>query len=280
MSSGERSALDWRAVLREPLVHFVVLGGLVFVAHALLATTPDTDERRLILTPSVRSALAREFVGKYGRDPTPDDERELVDTWISEEVLLQEGLRLGLDRGDLVVRDRVISKMRSVLEGLVIVRQPTDAELGQLLATHRARYERPVRYNLEHAFADKRHRDARARAERYRAELTAGAEREGLGDPFALGTRHERRSSEYLTRSFGRQFADQVRSAEPGRWYTVESDHGWHAVRVTERAGGQPSTVESERAKLVRDWQNSEKDRIVRDKIAELVRSYELRTDR
>jgi hypothetical protein len=268
----------WRRLLREPLVHFVVLGALVFGAHAAITREASSDARRIALGAALMGELEKEFSRKHGRSPSPAEAEQIARSWASEEVLFREGMKLGLDQGDAVVRERVISKMKSVLEGLVIVPEPSDADLQAWLAADRARYQTPVRYDLEHAFAAKSRKDARALAERQLAELEKTGKLEGAGDPFASGARHENRSIEYLTRTFGKGFADAISRAEPKRWQLVESDHGWHAVRVTRRQGGEKPSVATLRGKLVRDWQNARKKELVAAKLAELVASYRVET--
>jgi hypothetical protein len=268
-----------RKALREPLVHFVVLGTLLFAVHAAV-TRSGNEERRIVLSPSLRAELESEFTRKTGRSPTPQDSRKIVADWASEEVLYSEGLRLGLDRRDLVVRNRVVSKMRSVIEGLVIVRPPTDPELDAWLAANPARYETPVRLDLEHAFASSERAGARQRAADFLQALAAGDSVDGLGDAFAPGTRHAGRSYAYLARTFGKSFVDAVGAAKVGQWLVIESDRGWHAVRVTKREGGEPPTREGLRAKLVRDWTTAEKKRRAAEKLAELVASYQIASGR
>lgn len=270
----------WRSLTREPLVHFVLLGALVFGAHAVIVREPATDDRLVTLAPAVKSDLELEFQRKHGRAPDPRESAELARKWAEDEVLYREGKRLGLESGDPVVRERVISKMKGVVEGLVIVPQPTDADLEAWLAADRRRYETPVRFDLEHAFAKRGRDDGRARAERFAAELEKGASLDGLGDEFAPGARHRHRSLEYLTRTFGKGFADAIASAEPKKWKVLPSDHGWHAVRVTERAGGEKPTVAALRGKLVRDWQNDRKKKLVAEDLAELTKGYRIEAPR
>jgi hypothetical protein len=268
----------WRSLLREPLVHFVVLGALVFGAHALITSKRGPEERRVTLEPPIRAELAKEFERKHGRGPNAAEAEELAQSWANDEVLFREGEKLGLDRGDPVVRGRVIAKMKGVLEGLVIVPQPTDADLEAWLAADRARYETPVRYDLEHVFVAESHEDARQRAERHLAELESGAKPEGKGDAFPSGARHERRSADYLSRTFGKAFAETITRAPPNAWQLVESDRGWHVARLTRREGGERPTLAALRGKLVRDWQTARKKELVAVKLAELVASYQVET--
>ena len=167
-----------QALLREPLVHFVVLGALVFV----LAPSPKTEQPKLEVSPGIRAELERDLVRQKGRPPTPDELGERERAWLRDEALYQEGLRLGLDQSDPVVRDRVVSKMKGVLEGLVIVPEPTDAELSAWLAKHRDRYETPVRYDLE----------------------------------LESGEKLERRSFDNMARTFGKEKAEQIRDSDGG----------------------------------------------------------------
>ncbi len=263
--------------LREPLLHFVVLGALLFGLDIWLAK-PETDERRLILTAQARSTLRQGFTQREGRQPTPAEESELVAGWAKQEALYREALRLGLDQSDPIVRDRLVQKMRGVEEGLAVVREPTEAELSEWLKQNLTRYESPLRFDLEHHFVSKQHADAERRADALLAKLTAGASVEGLTDAFYAGARHDRRSVVYLERTFGKAFAASVQASTPGIWTKAMSDHGWHVLRLAKRAGGEPPTVGALRGILVRDWQAAERRRVVEEKLDALVRDYRVVT--
>src|SRR4051812_42227804 len=73
------------AWLREPLIHFALLGGLLFVAdHALVARR---DDPRVIRLDGAVDRQAREiFFSAQGREPTVQELASLRQAWLDNEV--------------------------------------------------------------------------------------------------------------------------------------------------------------------------------------------------
>ena len=102
--SARRPLPAW---LREPLLHFAVLGALLFGVDHLVAGR-DEDPRVIVIDPEVDAASIQVFKDARGRDPNEEELFALRRVWLDNEVLYREGLALGLDRGDKSIRERVI----------------------------------------------------------------------------------------------------------------------------------------------------------------------------
>jgi peptidyl-prolyl cis-trans isomerase C len=138
------------SLLREPLVHFVVLGTALFLLYARVAPEPAHE---IVVPASLVQGLVRDAERRTGRTPTPAEAEAMVERWIDDEVRYREALALGLDRGDLIVRRRLVQKMDFLLAGSTPVPAPTDAELAAWLAAHPDQYAAPDRLSFEHVFA-------------------------------------------------------------------------------------------------------------------------------
>ncbi|HEV8245567.1 MAG TPA: peptidylprolyl isomerase [Polyangiaceae bacterium] len=239
--------------LREPLLHFLLLGALVFVAHRLWQKHAP-EQQVIVVTQALRADLERELRAELGRDPSPGERALALENWKSEEILYREGVRLGLDRDDPLVRRRVVEKMLDLERDLAMLRDPSDAELDAFLEQNLLRYSEPPRYDFEQVFVARSHGDALARAAVLERELAAGGSPEGKGDEFEAGRVLTGRSSENLRQLFGETFARRVPELELGRWQVVPSVHGVHVVRLTHVGARSTPDREQLRAKLVRDW--------------------------
>ncbi|HZR81106.1 MAG TPA: peptidylprolyl isomerase [Candidatus Binatia bacterium] len=244
-----------RRVLREPLLHFALLGGLVFAAQAWLG--PVASSRRIVVDESMRRALRQEHVRRTGSAPTADDERALVERYVDDEVLVREALRLGLDRGDVIVRRRLVQKMEFLAEEAEPIPEPTDEELARFLERHAERYGIPARVALTHVFVSgDRHGDrAEAIARELRAQIEAGANPADLGDPFPRGRDFGALGERDVAGVFGDAFAARVMQLPVDAWSDpIRSTYGWHLVRPTARTEARPARVADVRTAARLDW--------------------------
>ena len=117
---ADRRTRSW---LSEPLLHFVVLGGLLFLLDHILITRAD-DPHTIVVSADVNKELVEIFAGSRDRPPTPEELQALQKVWLDNEVLYREGLANGLDRGDQMLRDRIIFKSMGVIETNAVRARP------------------------------------------------------------------------------------------------------------------------------------------------------------
>lgn len=240
------------------MVHFVVIGLALFAADRVrtMARAPvvASDPQRVVVGDDVRRALSREYTLRFGQAPDATREQALVDAWVRDEVLVREALRLGLDRGDPIVRRRLAQKMELVLESETPVPTPSDDDLTTFLAAHRDAYRLPSRTSFTHVFfAHERRRDA-ARADA-QTVLASGTVDPSRGDAFPLGPMLDHRADSDLAAAFGPEFVQSMARAPLGTWFgPVSSRLGEHLVLVRDREAGRDSTVAEVRPSLLASY--------------------------
>jgi hypothetical protein len=262
-------------LLREPLLHFLVLGALLFAAEAWRERTTATDEQTILLTKAAKLDLAQELEARAGRPPTAAELAVAIEGYRREEALYQEGLRQRIDRGDPLVRERVIAKLLEIQRSLFVPPQPTAQQLDEFLERHRARYEIPERYDFEHVFVAGTSPDAKKRAEALLDELRRGRAARDLGDPFASGREFAAQTPERLSRVFGAEFTTALPRLIPGTWTLVESEHGVHLVKLRLAEGGLP-TREMLGPRLVQDYQRAAEEEALAKYVTQITARYPL----
>lgn len=215
---------------REPLLHFVILGALLFALWGWLA-----PEEALVVRASTVARIAEDEARRLGAEPSPAQLDAAIQAWIDDELLYREGLALGLDRGDPLVRRRVVQKVRFLHEDVGGVQNPTDAELRAVAGDLRVE----PRVGFEQVFL---RRDAGGDPIAVREALVAGADPATLGDPFVLGRTFTSRALPVVERDFGAEFAMGLMDAKVGEWTHLDSPFGRHVVRVTEQVQGRAPT--------------------------------------
>jgi hypothetical protein len=267
-------------LVREPLFHFVLLGVALFALHRAVA--PPAPTREVVVTTAMRHAFQQEHLRRHGRLPTAEEERALVDRYVDTEVMLREALALGLDRGDIIVRRRLVQKMEFLNAGLEAHPEPTDADLQALLARHAERYQLASRVSLEHIFVSSQLHpsDAAAVAAELHERLAAGDDPAKLGDPFLRGRTFRAETEGELAGVFGPAFARAVQTAPLDEWAgPLASSYGLHLVRVHERSGGRRATLDEVRRELVRDWEAEQRVAAANAALAALRTRYDVRIE-
>ena len=241
--------LVWRPSgwLREPLLHFVVGGGLLFALDHALIKKAD-DPHRIVVGPDVDREATETFKAARGRDPKPDELEALHRVWLDNEVLYREGLALQVDRGDPAIRERVIFKALSAIDSNVKVPQPTDQVLRPWFEAHRGKYDEPARFDFDEAALSGDSGEAAVRA--FVAALNDGAP----GDAKAGLRVFKGRPRANLVDSYGLELAHALEAAPPGQWQAVLTKGGWRAMRLNAVTPPKPGSYESLRGVILHDW--------------------------
>jgi hypothetical protein len=247
-----------------------MLGLLLFAAQNVFRRAEPRVER-IEATPEVIAQLRHDFRERFRREPNAEELAQLGEEWIDREVLFREGIKLGLDEGDPVVRNRVAQRMRGVLEKLVPVPEPSAADLEEWVSSNANRYRTLRRFSFSHVHAAGAR--GRERAAAFARALAAGTDSEKLGDEFEFGNRFDARGEHGVRKIFGDAFIAGLSAAPREKWTIIESKRGWHAVRLASVTGGEPDR-ERMRSVAIRDWKNQQRARLVKARVDELERQY------
>ncbi|WP_108445571.1 peptidyl-prolyl cis-trans isomerase [Halomonas denitrificans] len=268
-----------RMILLSPLVHFFLLGGLIFGSYALVEDEPErpaVTAEAITLTPQQAARLAEQFAATWNRPPSVEELEGLMRAWVLEEAHVREARALGLDRGDAVIRQRLNLKMQFLAESGAAALAPDDATLQAYLDDHRDDFLRPARVAFEQVQLPPGQGDE-ARA--IRAALESDAAPSSLGTPSLLPTSLAMTPAPAVDRLFGQGFHAALAEAPRGRWHgPVESAYGRHLVRVTGRAEAVLPPLGEIRARVEGEWRAAQ-TREMRESFAQaLLERYAVTT--
>lgn len=237
----------WTAWLREPLLHFVLLGGVLFaVDHAVNGSVDDA--RVIVVDAAVDQEALKVFREARGREPNEDELYALRRVWLDNEVLYREGLALQMDKGDKAIKDRVIFKALSMINA-GIKRPPFDeALLRGWFEQNRIRYDEPARYDFEEAVLDGDASEAAATA--FASALNAGAP----GDAKAGLRVFKARPHPTIVQSYGPEFAQALAALPTGQWRALRHGDGWRVVRLDAATPAKPASFDALRGVVLQDW--------------------------
>jgi hypothetical protein len=249
--------------LREPLLHFLLLGGLLFAVYAYVeprVAAPDAS-KQIRLTPDQLLQLATYFQSQWRRPPTVEEFGRLVEDSVRQEVLYREALAMGLDKDDTIVKRRMAQKMQFLTEDVAAAREPATDELRSWFDKNRDTVAQSPRVSFRHLYFSPDRRGERARQDAANALAKLAGHPEDskiaatLADPFMAQEYYRDRAPDFLGKEFGPNFALAVAKLPPGSWQgPIESGFGWHLVFVDTVIPGRVPAFEEIEPDVKKAW--------------------------
>jgi hypothetical protein len=259
-------------LVREPLVHFIVLGALIFAADAAL-TAVRGGERDIVVPEAVRTETRAAFVAAAHREPSEPEMRQLMARWVDNEILYREGLALGLDKGDPAMRERVIFKALNVVQAGVVMPRPDEPVLHAWFDAHRDRYDIPARFTFDEAVPAS---DAPADSLR---RFVAALNGDGTPEIDSSLRVFKQRPRDTIVQAYGEPFAAQLEQLKPATWAALPSTGGLRAVRLASVTAGHRMAYEEVRDRIYQDWRDETSARMTSQAVRKLGHRYRIRTE-
>ena len=270
----ERTTL-FRRVVREPLVHFLLIGLFLFALYGF-AGSSGTD-RDIRVDDNVAAALYAQFSRTWQRPPTAQEMKVLVDSYVRDEIFYREGVVLGLDRDDPTIKRRVSQKFTTIAEETQAAKPPTDVELSRWMQQHVDRYADPTLVTFDQIAFDTRRNDATGPSELQSARkaLAAGADPLTLGNGHMLLPHFERYPIDLVGRDFGPEFARALLGLHRAQWAgPIRSGYGVHLVKVENAVPGRLPKLDQVRAAVARDYEQDRRKRSLEAAYLKLRQGY------
>ncbi|GAO55505.1 peptidyl-prolyl cis-trans isomerase [Novosphingobium sp. MD-1] len=263
------------SLLREPLVHFMIAGALVFAL--LSGRAPDAGERRIVVNAEVVSRLLNRFTESFHRQPTPQEMDGLISDYVHEQVYYREALRLGLDKDDEIVVRRMRNKMIAIATNDAEAATPSDADLQKLLDKDPGRYAREPKVTFAQLYLGADSPAARAAARDALVALRQGGDATRYAQAAPINPRYEAADADSIGATFGDAFALALRKLPRGGWTgPVTSGLGLHLVRVDAVIAARPPTVDEARQQLANDWHEANVRKAEEEAYRKIVEGYDV----
>jgi len=245
-----------KALWKEPLVHFLLIGIVLFTVFELRREEGSAAPNRILVDTGQVEQLVARFKRTRLRPPTDIELAALIEGHIREEVYYRQALDMGLDQDDAVMRQRMRQKLEFLLEDLSDQSAPGDEQLIQFMQRHPEKFREEPRLSFTQVFLNPdKHQDLAADAMRLLTLLNNGAPHETEGDRTLLGQEYLLATQHEITRVFGDSFAQQIVVLEPGGWTgPLYSAYGGHLVRVSAKQEERFPVLAEIRKQVERDY--------------------------
>jgi PPIC-type PPIASE domain len=266
--------------LREPLLHFLLLGAAIFAGYELVNRNGAPAPGRIVISQGQIASIATGFTRTWQRPPTEPEMAGLIRDQVREEVYYREAMSLGLDKDDTVIRRRLRQKMEFVSDDIAAQVQPTDAELNAFLQSHpdQFRVEQQFTFRQLYLNPEKHGTNLASDAAQLLTKLNQPGGDAGfatMGDPFMLDSRFTALPAGEISKQFGGEFAAKLGEVLLGKWQgPVESGFGVHLVCISERTEGRLPALAEVRDAVRRDWDNAKRQETNEKFYQELLKHY------
>ena len=269
---------------REPLVHFLAIGAVIFVIYGFWGQQDaEEQERAITITAGEIGWLTDSWQKRWNRPPTPEERAGIIDQYLREMILYREAVAMGLDKDDTVIRRRLAQKLEFLSQDLITPQPPSEDELQAYFEEHIDRYQAPDLITMTHVFVDPdlRGDQTLADAEAIKVKLQALKEppqdARAFGDPFMLQSYYPERSEAELSKLFGSGFTRSVFELAPHQWHgPVLSGYGTHLVYVHDHQKSEPPSFKEVEAQVRQDWENDKREQLNEQFISSVAARYEV----
>ena len=260
---------------KEPLVHFFLIGSLLFLLNSVFQVT---GKPKILLSNLQARQMYLEQAEMLGRSLDKTDSTQILNTYFEEEILLREAYKQGLDQYDSRIRKRLVEKMRVLLYGEFD--QPTEDELMKYYESNRDQYRISKSKSFRHIFFSQPKYNQIKEKRDVLKELQNGAVLDSIGEDFPDGTVLHEKTRFDLIRGFGMSFANTIDQADSGKWIgPVNSKYGIHFVQVIEIQGLEYLPFEAVKSYLTNDYVQELQEKSFHTKFDSIKQKYDLEVE-
>ena len=273
-----------KKLIRDPLIHFLLIGASIYLAYGLLETeSPDKYSRTVTVTSGEIQALTDQWTRLYNRPPTREELGGLINNHVRTQILYREAKAMGLDQQDVVIERRLAQKIELLSKSLVVPEEPTDEVLAAWYADNPEQFRQPDTYTFSQVFFDPDKRgdttldDAVAALGVLQARQELPEDLSECGDDSMLKNYYPGRSELEIRKAFGSGFAEQAVALAPGQWHgPILSGFGTHLVYLQGVTRAEAPELADIRAQVRDAWMQEQIETLSARFINELVSRYEV----
>ncbi len=258
-----------KRLLKEPLVHFLVLALFLFAIDYFFSST---QKERIVVDQQSIDYLIKQRADLELRELSAEEKQETIESYIDDEILLREAYKRGLNNNDSRIRRNMILKMRGLLQGEA--QEPTEKELKAFYQSNPEQFQQPAMLSMYQVF----YRDSNNIPEGLLVSLRAGADISQLGESFMMYGRVLRRVSQsQLVGMLGPDAAKAILAIDDQQWHgPIESTRGVHFVQVLEKIPARTVSYEEAQSYIKSLFTMSRARAVLAEKTEGLREDYEI----
>jgi len=231
-------------IVKEPLFQFIVIGAIVFAFYSFIKGSYVDENYAIQITKSEVEAMIDKWMAQMKRPPAREEIDIFLEDYVQREILFREAKAMGLDKNDMVVKNRMLQKIDFLTNDLLVAANPTDAEALKYFNDSLEKYTIPGKIDFIHIFfnLDKRtFDDAKQSALKVKKSLNNFSMVPNNyfenGDLFILPYEFFNLSKDDVSNKFGQsELSEEIFSLEEKKWSgPFVSSYGMHLVYISNK---------------------------------------------
>jgi parvulin-like peptidyl-prolyl cis-trans isomerase-like protein len=244
--------------LREPLLHFIAIGGLFFLIYSSVNGSYENSTETIFITSERIGQIVTEFNGVWNRMPTDEELDKLIEEEVRSEVYYRDALALGLDKNDAIIRRRLRQKMEFLTDTSIYLQEPSPGELETYFTANEQTYRSEPRLAFEQIYLGKSPPEDTVSQTLKTLLSDPLMDLSTLGQRTFLPAQLKLLQPDAIDSVFGKGFYSQIAALAPGEWGgPVISVYGTHLVRTLDGLPARMPPLEEVRAGVLKNWQSA-----------------------
>jgi peptidyl-prolyl cis-trans isomerase C len=264
---------------RQPLLHFLLMGGVIFTLHATIAN-PDQQTQNIVVSPAQIQRMSELWSKTWGRQPGDSELQGLIQEHIKEEVYYREALKLGLDNNDIVIRRRLRQKMEFIVTPESLFESPSEQQLQDYLDSHAEQFSRSATFSYEQIYFGSEQTVELTQALQQLRRGAEPSEVRQLGQQISLPSGQNDVADWQISKIFGSQFYAALNGLASGQWDgPIKSGFGLHLVKITHKQQPAAPTLNEVRKDVSGRWADQQRKLTQQQALSAMLENYTVQID-
>lgn len=269
-----------KKILKEPLVHFLLLGVLLFALYIWINPESTGHDERIVVDTGQIKHISERFAKRWNRAPTQNELKTLIDDYVMTEIYYREAVSLGLDQNDPVIKRRMRQKVEFMTKDTLSILEVDDKNLQAYLDAYPDRFSRDAFYTFDQIYIDpNKHYD---NLQNYIDSVKEQLSRSGTAQTGSslIPQHYDHISRSRINGELGRDFAKQLDSVTIAEWSgPVQSGLGVHFVKVSERKPSEVVKLEEVREIVLGEYMREKRRETLARQRKRMLEKYQVIID-
>ena len=266
-------------VIKEPLVHFIVIALLLFAVNSYLNPNEAFD-KSISISEGRIALLKTNFINQWKREPSTEELNNLIQNQALNDAYVLEARSLKLNKGDKIIERRLRQKMDYMLEDLASAKKPDEVELRKYFEANQEKYQTPAESSFKQIFISKDKSDKEFEQSIDEIQLKIKNGENPVGDPSLLPEELINATSIGIEKIFGAEFVNSLDTLPLNQWQgPIDSPFGKHFVWLSQRQNNSVPAFEDVQDKVLNDWEYQRYKAFKQSYEEQLLNKYHVNTD-